>query len=149
MRPTWAGCRSPTAASVASYLKSSACGCASWPQCIICFHKQHRGRQDTVPLWLNVRLQAESGEIIEIVAALEKVSTVYNNDPVLMARACYHLGNRHVPLQMGSGFLRYKHDHVLDDMLRRLGLHINQELAPFEPETGAYGGHQHVHGHHH
>ena len=95
------------------------------------------------------RLQAESGEIIEIVAAREQVSTVYISDPLLMARACYHLGNRHVPLQISDGFLRYQHDHVLDDMLRRMGLHINAEQAPFEPEAGAYGGHQHAHGHHH
>ncbi len=95
------------------------------------------------------RLQAESGEIIEIRAARERVSTVYINDPVLMARACYHLGNRHVPLQISSGFVRYQHDHVLDDMLRRMGLHINLEQAPFEPEAGAYGGHQQTHGHQH
>ena len=95
------------------------------------------------------RLQAESGEIIEIVAAKEQVSTVQISDPLLMARACYHLGNRHVPLQISAGFVRYQHDHVLDDMLRRMGLHINVEQAPFEPEAGAYGGHQHAHGYHH
>jgi urease accessory protein len=64
-----------------------------------------------------------------------------------MARACYHLGNRHVALQINSNTLSYLHDHVLDDMLKGLGLEVNVLMAPFEPEPGAYntngGGHHH------
>jgi urease accessory protein len=100
------------------------------------------------------RLLADSGEIIEVVAAAEIVSSARVDDPLLLARACYHLGNRHVPLQIGDGFVRYQHDHVLDDMLKGFGINVTVEKAPFEPEPGAYGGasshaHHHAHGHAH
>jgi urease accessory protein len=96
-------------------------------------------------------IQAESGELVRIQAADESVSTVVVEDDLLMARACYHLGNRHVPLQIEPGFIRYQHDHVLDDMLRGMGLQITVELVPFEPEAGAYDSiaSGHTHGHHH
>lgn len=89
-------------------------------------------------------VQAEDGTRIMIRAANEMVSVAQINDKTLFARACYHLGNRHVPLQIGDGWLRYLHDHVLDDMLAGLGIQITTEQLPFEPEAGAYGG-----GHHH
>ena len=96
-------------------------------------------------------LCAESGEIVRILAAQESVSTVRVEDALQMARASYHLGNRHVPLQIAEGFIRYQHDHVLDDMVRGLGLDVFVEEAPFEPEPGAYGesggGHSHHHAH--
>ncbi len=88
------------------------------------------------------------GELkVAVCAALEPVSTVHSDDPLLLARACYHLGNRHVPLQIAEGWLRYQHDHVLDDMVRQMGLEVVGEQAPFEPEAGAYGsgGHHHHH----
>ena len=89
-------------------------------------------------------LQGASGELIRVQAASETVSTLRCADPWLLARACYHLGNRHVPLQILPGMIRYQHDHVLDDMLHGLGLHVVVEQAPFEPEAGAYGGgHEH------
>ena len=95
------------------------------------------------------KIAAASGETIEIRAAAESVSTVYVDDPLLLARACYHLGNRHVALQIEAGFIRYQHDHVLDDLVRGLGLSVECEQAPFEPEAGAYdgGGHSHSHAH--
>lgn len=88
---------------------------------------------------------------VRIEADAEKVSTVYCADARLLARACYHLGNRHVALQIGDGFIRYLHDHVLDDMLTQFDLTVQVEQAPFEPEAGAYGhyhggGHGHAHG---
>ncbi len=83
--------------------------------------------------------------LIEIKAAAETVSTVQCDDPLLLAKACYHLGNRHVPLQIDNTFLRYQHDHVLDDMVRALGLQVTTEQAPFEPESGAYSGGHHSH----
>ncbi len=92
-------------------------------------------------------LRAENGTVIAVRAAAEDVSTAHAHDNHLLARACYHLGNRHVPLQIGDGWVRYQHDHVLDDMLIQLGLHVKFERAAFEPESGAYGGHGH--GHHH
>jgi urease accessory protein len=98
-------------------------------------------------------LQAETGEVIVVKAAEESVSTVYIDDAVMMARACYHLGNRHVPLQISARFVRYQHDHVLDDMIRGLKLAVVVEQAVFEPEAGAYGQHSHStkdgHGHAH
>jgi urease accessory protein len=89
-------------------------------------------------------LKADNGKIVLVNAASELVSFVATDDVHLMARACYHLGNRHVPLQIGEGWLRYAHDHVLDAMLHGLGLHTVAKQAPFEPEAGAYGGH-HAH----
>lgn len=85
------------------------------------------------------RLRADDGTVVGIVAAPEPVSTVACSDPHQLARACYHLGNRHVALQIGAGWLRYQGDHVLDDLARELGLQPRTELAPFEPEAGAYG----------
>ncbi|AIL61997.1 urease accessory protein UreE [Pseudomonas alkylphenolica] len=89
-------------------------------------------------------------EVVRVVAAAEQVSTVCCDDPLLLARASYHLGNRHVPLQIEGGFLRYQHDHVLDEMVRGLGLQVAVEQAPFEPEAGAYQSapHSHVHSDH-
>ena len=104
-------------------------------------------------------LRAEDGSIIRIVAAPESVSTVRHENLLLIARAAYHLGNRHVALQIGEGWLRYQHDHVLDDMVRGLGLVVLHEMEPFEPEGGAYSeqsehthhhhSHTHQHGHSH
>jgi urease accessory protein len=102
-------------------------------------------------------LLGDDGRIVEVRAAPEEVSTAQGDDALQLLRAAYHLGNRHVALQIGAGWLRYLHDHVLDDMLRGLGLRVRAESAPFEPETGAYAaghagpaaahGRGHGHGH--
>jgi urease accessory protein len=94
-------------------------------------------------------LQAEDGSVIAIVAGKEPVTTVTHGNPTELARAAYHLGNRHVALQVGDGWLRYLADHVLDEMVASLGLVIQHEQAPFEPESGAYHGHGNEHGHSH
>ncbi len=94
-------------------------------------------------------LRADNGEIVVVRAADERVSTVRAAVPLGLVRAAYHLGNRHVALQVTAGWLRYRHDHVLDDMVRGLGLDVHVEDAPFEPEAGAYGGGHHAGGHHH
>ena len=94
------------------------------------------------------RLRAANGRVVEVRAAPETVSTARTDDPLRLARAAYHLGNRHVALQLGPGWLRYLHDHVLDGMVRELGLDVVCEQAPFEPEAGAYGGGHHQ-GHDH
>ena len=88
-------------------------------------------------------LAAETGEFVRVIAADELVTTASCSDTLLLARACYHLGNRHVPLQINSSWIRYAHDHVLDEMLSNLGLKLIQEQAPFEPESGAYSSHHH------
>ncbi len=79
--------------------------------------------------------------IIEIQAAQEPVSVMYSDDLLHFARACYHLGNRHVPLHILAGELRYLSDHVLDHMLEGLGFQISHAELPFEPEAGAYHSH--------
>jgi len=88
-------------------------------------------------------LTGSEGYRVLIKAASEQVSIVRCADPLLFARACYHLGNRHVPLQIMDSELRYLQDHVLDHMLELLGLRVEQERLPFEPEAGAYQGHGH------
>lgn len=96
-------------------------------------------------------LQSTDGLVIRVEAAAETVSTVYCDDALALARACYHLGNRHVPLQIAPTWVRYQHDHVLDAMVHGLGLRVSVERAPFEPEAGAYSGvpHSHHSGHDH
>jgi urease accessory protein len=89
------------------------------------------------------QLLAEDGRVVEIVAAPEQVSVVASDDSLQLMRAAYHLGNRHVSVQVGQGWLRYLHDHVLDDMVRGLGLTVTTDTLPFEPEAGAYAGHSH------
>jgi urease accessory protein len=94
-------------------------------------------------------LQAENGWVIELKAANETVSTVTCADALLLQKACYHLGNRHVPLEITHRGLRYQQDHVLDEMVTSLGLSVTHETAPFEPESGAYQQHSHSHNHAH
>ena len=98
------------------------------------------------------RLRDETGELVVAVrAAEESLSFVHSGDPLLLARAAYHLGNRHVPVQLGPGWLAYEHDHVLDGMLEEMGLPVTTRRAPFEPEAGGYrhGGEAPAHGGHH
>src|SRR5690349_6974962 len=66
-------------------------------------------------------LEAIDGRIVAVVAAPEPLSVVVTDNPVWLARAAYHLGNRHVAVQVSAGALSFVHDHVLDDMLRGLG----------------------------
>jgi urease accessory protein len=96
------------------------------------------------------KLLGKDGRVVEVVAAPEKVIEAHSDDPLLLARAAYHLGNRHVPVQVAADLLRFGQDHVLAEMVRGLGLDVTQTEAPFEPESGAYGGHgghAHPHGH--
>jgi urease accessory protein len=95
-------------------------------------------------------LLADDGRVVRVIAAPETVSTISADNVHTLMRASYHLGNRHVALQIGDGWLRYQHDHVLDEMVRGLGLDVRVEEAAFEPEAGAYG-HTSLapHAHHH
>jgi urease accessory protein len=81
------------------------------------------------------RVLASDGRVFEVVSAPEKL--LHIESPSL-ARIAYHLGNRHVPVQLGEGFLRIAEDHVLEDLLRKLGARVTHVEAPFEPEAGAY-----------
>lgn len=95
------------------------------------------------------------GRIIEVVAQPEKVLHVEAATSAALAKIAYHLGNRHVPVEVGDGYLRLGDDHVLKRMLEGLGARVTHTTAPFEPEAGAYGGagHEHgaakIHDHHH
>ena len=84
---------------------------------------------------------ASDGRVIEVVAQAERVIHVECDSPQALARAAYHLGNRHVAVQVGDGCLRLAADHVLEQMLKGLGARITAVEAPFEPEAGAYAGH--------
>lgn len=90
-------------------------------------------------------LRAENGLVVKLQAAVEPVSTVTSDKPLLLLRACYHLGNRHVAMQIDQNRLRYLQDHVLDEMVTSLGLTVHHEQAPFEPEAGAYHSKPHRH----
>jgi urease accessory protein len=91
------------------------------------------------------RVRIADGREVEIVAAPESLLEARSPDPLLIAKAAYHLGNRHVAVQLMPGRLRILADHVLAQMLTGLGLAVNEIQAPFEPEGGAYG-HRHAHG---
>lgn len=94
-------------------------------------------------------LVASDGRVVEVIAQDEKVLQADCHSPFELARAAYHLGNRHVALQIGDGWLRIADDHVLQQMLEGFGLQVITLNAPFEPEPGAYGAHSHGDGHHH
>src|SRR5579872_1001453 len=94
------------------------------------------------------RLRARDGSVVVAVrAAAEAQSVGRTRHPHLLTRAAYHLGNRHVPLEIGPGWVAYANDHVLDALVRALGLDVESRVAPFEPEVGAFhterGGHHH------
>lgn len=87
-------------------------------------------------------LRISDGTVIEVVAAPEKLLQVESNGANELARLAYHLGNRHVAVQIGDGLLRIAADSVLEKMLIGLGATVRRVVAPFEPEAGAY-----AHGH--
>lgn len=96
-------------------------------------------------------LKATNGQHVLVQGALEDVCMAHCRDWQTFARACYHLGNRHVKVQVGELWLRMKPDHVLEDMLLGLGLETQHQQAVFIAENGAYtgGGHAHLHAHVH
>jgi urease accessory protein len=109
-------------------------------------------------------LVAEDGSLIRVIAAAQPVLVVRHcgehGAPFDLMRAAYHLGNRHVQLELQSDHLKLEPDHVLADLLRQMHLIVSEERRPFEPEAGAYAApashghdhdhhHDHNHGHHH
>ncbi|MBV8032320.1 MAG: urease accessory protein UreE [Betaproteobacteria bacterium] len=98
---------------------------------------------------------ASDGRVFEVVSLPEEVLHVEAKNAMELARIAYHLGNRHVAVQVGDGHVRIAHDHVLDRMLEGLGAKVSHVTAPFEPEAGAYHAHgtEHgaakIHDHHH
>ena len=100
-------------------------------------------------------LVAEDGSLIRVIAAPQKVLRItacaQHGSPFDLMRAAYHLGNRHVPIELQPDHLKIEPDHVLADMLRSMHMTVVEADLPFEPEGGAYGGHvtNDGHSHHH
>ncbi len=88
---------------------------------------------------------ASDGRVVEIIAEEEKLLHIEAGSPRELAKLAYHLGNRHVPVEIGEGFLRIADDHVLEEMLKKLGARVSKLAASFEPEAGAYAGGHHQH----
>ena len=88
-------------------------------------------------------LTASDGRVVEVVSEPEQLLHVECDTPLALARAAYHLGNRHIPVEVGDGYLRLAADHVLEQMLVGLGARVIAIEAAFEPEAGAYGSHTH------
>jgi urease accessory protein len=91
------------------------------------------------------RVRTQDGREVVIIAAEESILEAASDDPVAIARAAFHLGNRHVAVQVMANRLRFLNDRVLEEMVRGLGLEVRAVRAAFEPEGGAYG-HHHAHG---
>ena len=95
-------------------------------------------------------LVAEDGSLIRVIAAPQPVLRITHctahGTPFDLTRAAYHLGNRHVPIELKPDHLKIEPDHVLADMLRSMHLIVVAVEEAFEPEGGAYGSHEHSHG---
>jgi urease accessory protein len=87
-------------------------------------------------------LGSADGRAVRVVAAAEPVMLVHASHPRELARVAYHLGNRHVAVEVRDNVLKLAPDHVLRAMVEGLGAQVELATQPFEPETGAYG-HQH------
>jgi len=103
-------------------------------------------------------LVAEDGSLVRVEAAPQSVLRITacaeHGSPFDLMRAAYHLGNRHVPIELKPDHLKIEPDHVLADLLRAMHMMVTEVQEPFEPEGGAYGdnammGHDHGHGHRH
>jgi urease accessory protein len=98
-------------------------------------------------------LVAEDGSLIKVIAAPQPVLVITHCSehgvPFDLMRAAYHLGNRHVPIELRPDHLKIEPDHVLAEMLRSMHLIVSAQDAAFEPEGGAYGSHAAPHSHSH
>ena len=93
-------------------------------------------------------LQCEDGRIVRVEARPEPLLDIHAHGPADLVRIAWHLGNRHLPVQLLGDHIRIRADHVIADMVRGLGGHVHALEAPFDPEAGAYaagGGHHHHH----
>ena len=90
----------------------------------------------------------DDGSVIEVRAADEAVCDVAAASPAALARLAWHLGNRHLPVEIRADALRIRDDHVIVAMLEGLGVRVTRLRAPFTPEAGAYDSHEHGAGAH-
>ncbi|WP_299477669.1 urease accessory protein UreE [uncultured Roseibium sp.] len=96
-------------------------------------------------------LELEDGKIVEVLAEAEDLVEIEADNTAHLVRIAWHLGNRHLPTQLADKTLRIRRDHVIEDMVAKLGGRLTPISAPFDPEGGAYGHgqtHGHDHGHH-
>ena len=99
-------------------------------------------------------LALEAGGVVRVCARPERLLEIHAHDAARLVRIAWHLGNRHLPVQLLGDRIRIRADHVIAEMVRGLGGHVAPIEAPFDPEAGAYaGGHHHHHAgdddHHH
>jgi urease accessory protein len=92
-------------------------------------------------------LKTETG-LVRVVARPEPLAEIHAHDDGELVRIAWHLGNRHLPVQLVGDRIRIRADHVIEEMVEGLGGHIDRIEAPFDPEAGAYAGGHHGHGHH-
>ena len=111
---------------------------------------------DAIALRHGDALELDDGRLVEVVAAPEELTEVRGRDPHHTIRLAWHLGNRHLPVEISGTKLRIRRDAVVEEMLRGLGAKVTHIEGPFEPETGAYArphaepdAHDHHHGHDH
>lgn len=99
-------------------------------------------------------LQLQDGRWLSVQAAAEPILEVRHTDPDQLMRLAWHLGNRHLPVEIRNQALRIRPDYVIEYMLGGFGADLEKMQGPFQPESGAYSGHGHHHnhddsGHHH
>tara|TARA_B100000809_G_scaffold58164_1_gene54481 strand:- start:991 stop:1467 length:477 start_codon:yes stop_codon:yes gene_type:complete len=99
------------------------------------------------PLLVGEILKSECGQYIEVKGLAEPVATAISTDWLSFAKVCYHLGNRHTSMQIGKLWLRFKSDHVLEELAENYGLTVDKTPAIFEPESGAYSSKSSAHKH--
>ena len=138
----------------------------TWPEAsavdmvLIDFDRRHRrrivlrtqgGEDLLVDLPQAVRLKQgdglllEGGGVVRVEARPEKLLDIHAHGADALVRIAWHLGNRHLPVQLLGAHLRVRADHVIADLVRMLGGHVSEIEAPFDPEAGAYaGGHAHL-----
>lgn len=110
--------------------------------------------KEAVALRSGDAVKLEDGRLVEIVGASEPLSEIRAENPEHLLRLAWHLGNRHLAVQIAGGRLRIRRDHVIDAMVEGLGGKVRSIEAAFDPEGGAYlesshAHHGHDHGHHH
>ncbi|MBD2176332.1 urease accessory protein UreE [Pseudanabaena sp. FACHB-1998] len=89
----------------------------------------------------DILADANGQAIAKVLAKPEPVLTVTSHHAIDFLRAAYHLGNRHIALEITESYLRLSPDSVLEDMVLKMGLNVTQEMQPFQPESGAYHHH--------
>jgi urease accessory protein len=129
-------------------------------QVLIDYDRRHRrrillrtegGRSVLIDLPQAVRLRngdglvLEDGNVVRVSARAEKLLEIHAHDEGELVRIAWHLGNRHLPVQLLGEKIRIRADHVIEEMIEGLGGHVEAIDAPFDPEAGAYaGGHSHL-----